>query len=288
MRRAPTVVRYSHNFDSKEWNVFKNLIIVLGLVFAVNAMAAEASWKSTLRSFLGAEWGNKLLGPAPIEEIVSQITLPDIPKLVKKNTDIGTYTKKVKEPTEFDRLPNDKKRHFDSLFVQELFVVTRKTQAKDEDLSNWLNTLEQGGSREGIYQALVLDEVYSALENLSEKPADGLLKFCLSFSQKFYNQTFTTESLKGLNLFSLKRIIAEKGLDLLEYYETQDLDLMYRWYAVFSADLSAQYPDVFKDQVRKNTSDEFHYQWAKSTPIQHIKSEFVIKLHSVMNSLQQL
>lgn len=266
----------------------KILIVILGLVFVFNASAAEPSWKTTIRSFLGQDWGNKLLGPAPEENNAPEVTMPDIPIQTKKATDIGTYTKKVKDPTEYDRLPNDKKRQFDYKFIQELFEVTRKTQVKDEDLSNWLNTLDQGGSREGIYQALVLDEVYSALEGMAEKPSAKLVDFSLTISQKIFNETFKKESLDGLNLYSLKRIFAEKGLDLMEYFETKDLDLLYRWYAVFSEEMATKYPDFLSDDVRKNTSSLFHYQWAKNMPIQQIKSEFIIKLHAVMNGLQQI
>ena len=265
----------------------KSLIVVLGLVLAFNVFAAEASWKTTIRSVLGVEWGNKLLGPAPADEDVPEVNLPEIPVQVTKATDIGTYSKKIKDPTEYDRLSNEKKRQFDYKFIQELFDVTRKSQVKDEDLSNWLNTLDQGGSREGIYQALVLDEVYSALEGMNEKATQKLNDFSLEVSQKFFNQTFKKESLESLNLYSLKRIFGEKGLDLLEYYETKDLDLLYRWYAVFSGYLATKYPEFLTDDVRKNPSSMFHYQWAKNMPIQHIKSEFIIKLHAVMNGLGQ-
>lgn len=273
----------------------KKLTIVLGLLLAFNVLAQEVvtepGWKSSLRSFVtrvaGAEWGNKLLGAAPVAE-APEVVMPAIPQQVKKATDVESYSKKVKEPTEYDRLPIERQKQFDYKFVEELFQVTRKTQAKDEDLSSWLNTLDQGGSREGIYQGLVLDEVYNGLESIEEKPSTRLLNFCLMFSQKFLNQTFKTESLNQLNLYSLKRIFTEKGLDLMEYYESRDLDALYRWYALFSAEVAKDYEPLLKSEIRKEPSAKFHYEWAKSMPIQHIKSEFIIKLHTVMNGLQLL
>lgn len=273
----------------------KKLTIVLGLLLAFNVLAqevvSEPGWKTSLRnvviSVAGAEWGNKLLGPLPQAE-APEIIMPQIPQNFKKATDVESYTKKTKEPTEYDRLPLERKKQFDYKFLEELFLVTRKSEAKDEDLSNWLNTLDQGGSREGIYQALVLDEVYNGLESIEEKPTSKLLNFSLMFSQKFLNQTFKTESLNQLNLYSLKRIFAEKGLDLMEYYETKDLDALYRWYALFSAEIAKDYQPFLKSDVRKDTSARYHYEWAKSMPIQHIKSEFIIKLHTVMNGLQLL
>ena len=273
----------------------KKLIVVLSLFFCISALAqdvaAEPSWKAKLRGIItqvaGAEWGDKLLGKLAEPEAL-EIDMPEIPQQVKKSTDVGSYTKQTKDPTQFDKLPTERKRQFDYAFIDELFEVTRKTQAKDEDLSNWLNTLDQGGSREGIYQALVLDEVYNGLESIEEKPSQRLLEYCLKFSEKFLNQTFKTESLNQLNLYSLKRIFTEKGLDIMEIYEVKDLESLYKWYGLFSAEIAKDYEVFLKSDLRKNTSAKYHYEWAKSMPVQHIKSEFIIKMHAVMNGLQLL
>ncbi len=271
------------------------LIIVVGLLFCLSALAQEKilepAWKTKGRalvsSIVGSAWGEKLFGPMP-EEPKVEAKLPVIPQITKNSTDIGNYTKIKKEPTEYDRLPTERKRQFDYKYIQEVIVVTRKTEAKDEDLSNWLNTLDQGGSREGIYQSLTLDEVYAALENMEEKPSNKLVDFSLNFSQRFFNQTFKKENLSQLNLYSLKRILTEKGLDLLEYYEVNNLDDLYLWYAVFSSELAVNYSPLLKTQIRQDPRLEYHLSWAKSMPIQHIKSEFIIKLHTVMNGLQLL
>lgn len=270
----------------------KKLIFILSLCLCVNAFAqagTEPTWKAKLREVItqiaGTEWSNKLLGARAVVEI-SPITMPEIPVQLKSTTDVGSYTKKIKEPTEFDKLPKERQRQFDYKFIEELFLVTRKTDAKDEDLANWLNTLDQGGSREGIYQALVLDDVYNGLESIPEKPTEQLLDFSLHFSEVFLNQTFNKDSLNQLNLYSIKRILTEKGLDLIEYYEVKDLDMLYRWYANFSADLAQKYSVHLKSQVRSDPSATYHYEWAKSMPIQHIKSEYIIKLHAVMNGQQ--
>jgi len=273
----------------------RNLIVIVGLLCSLSVLASdsmpEASWKTKGRemvsSVVGASWGDKLFGPAPKAPEV-QAALPEIPVQVKKSTDVGNYTKLKKDPTEYDRLPNERRRQFNYKFLQELFVVTRKAEARDEDLSTWLNTLDQGGSREGIYQALVLDEVYAALEEMDDKPTDKLLEFSLKISQRFFNQTFKKESLSALNLYSLKRILTEKGLDLIEYYEVNNLEDLYKWYAVFSAELARDYAPLLKTSIRQDPNVDYHLQWAKSMPIQHIKSEFIIKLHSVMNGLQLL
>jgi hypothetical protein len=273
----------------------KKLIVVLSLLVCFNALAQEVatepSWKAKLRGLItqvaGEEWGTKLLGPAPVA-VVAGIAMPDIPKEMKKSTDVSSYIKMKKDPTEFDKLPAERKRQFNYKFLEELFQVTRKTEPKDEDLATWLNALEQGGSREGIYQGLVLDEVYNNLESITDKPTKKLLDYLLKYSQTFHKQTFKPESLIQLNLYSLKRIFTEKGIDLLANYESKDLDLIYRWYALYSAFLAKEYEPMLKTELRKNPSAEFHYQWAKSMPVEHVKSEYIIKMHSVMNQLQLL
>ncbi len=267
----------------------------LSLLVCFNAWAEEVvepKWKAKIREVVtlvaGTEWSDRILGALPVP-VIPDVQMPQLPVLRKKSTDIESYNKKAKEATEYDKLPPERKRQFDYKFIEELFLVTRKIEAKDEDLANWLNTLDQGGSREGIYQALVLDEVYSGLESMEDKPSQKLLNFTLQFSQKFLNQTFKTDSLTQLNLYSLKRIFTEKSLDLIEYFEVKDIDSLYRWYAIFSADMATNNaPFLGNSTIRLNQSAKYHYDWAKAMPIQHIKSEFIIKVHSVMNGLQLL
>ncbi len=271
----------------------KKMIIIVGIILSFQALAQaplEPEWKTKLRdvisSVAGTTWATKFLGEAPKPE--PEVTLPPIPKIVKQNTDITSYTKIQKDLTAYDKLPAERRRQFDYQFLKEIFLVTRKTEARDEDLSNWLNTLDQGGSREGIYQALVLDEVYVALENMEDKSSDRLKNFSLGFSQRYLGQTFKAGSLDQFNLFSIKRIITDKAIDLMDFYETKDIDSLYRWYAVFSSDLAKEYSAFFKNQLRQEVSEKYHYNWAKESPVQQIKSEVIIKLHIVMNGLQLL
>ena len=266
------------------------LVCFSSIAYAQGEAPVETGWKGMVRpyivKYISADLAVKLLGEAPQPEEV--ITLPEIPKTVQNNTDLKSFDRIKKEETEYDRLPPEKKRQYDYNFIQEIYVVTRKTPPRDEDFSKWLNSLEQGGSREGLYQALVLDEVYTSLEGIEEKSNDTLIKFSIDFSQKFLNQTFSPEAVKDLNVYSLKRILSEKALDILGHYETTNLDDIYRWYAVFSAELAKGQPNAFTNPLRSNTDVEFHYKWAQEMPIQHIKSEVLIKLHTVMNRLQTL
>jgi hypothetical protein len=67
-----------------------------------------------------------------------------------------------------------------------------------------------------------------------------------------------------------------------------NLDDLYKWYAVFSFELAKDYGPILKNQLRQDQRFDYHLIWAKNMPIQHIKSEFIIKLHMVMNGLQLL
>lgn len=268
----------------------KFLILMLSLVsFSALAQVSEPSWKTSLRNMISKFNPNAaeyFLGKPPVAK--ASFELPEIPKNFQKNTDTSTYNKVQKEETEYDRLPLERKRSFDYKFLEELFLATRKSEARDEDLSNWLNTLDQGGSREGIYQALVLDDVYATLENLEETPTDRLVNFSQSYAEKYLKLNYDPKVLRKNNLYTLKRTLTEKGLDLMEYFETRDLDSLYRWYALLSAELGREYSPLLQNDVRRDSSAEFHYAWAKSMPLQHIKSEFIIKMHTVMNGLQLL
>lgn len=269
----------------------KKKLITIVCLFSVS-LAAQAGVMDSLRGvmtgLIGSKWTETFLGKGE-EKPATSITLPVIPTAEQLKLTTSTEEHIAKGETAFDQLPAERIRQYNFNFLQELFEVTRRTEARDEDLSTWMNALDQGGSREGIYQALVLDSVYNTLESIQNSPSDQLLDFIVSFSQKFLNQTVGKTNLEQLNHYSLKRIITEKGMDVMEFYQTKNLDDLYRWYALFSSEVAQKYPASFSgNAVRENPSADFHYEWAKSMPIQHIKSEFVIKMHKLMNDLQEV
>jgi hypothetical protein len=252
----------------------KNLIILVGIVLAIilGLKAKNGLKESQLKKSIS-------------DDNQSQISFPVIPKMIKKSTNIAGYSKIIKKSPDYEKLSSEKQRQFDYQFLRELFEVTRKSPPTDSEISTWMNALEQGSSREGIYQALVLDSFYNNLESLPQKSSENVMSFCMKFSQKFLLQTFNPESLTQLNPYSLKRIFTEKGLDLLDYYESTDLEQLYRWYAFFSAQMAKDYRTHFVSDLRQNSSVQYHYEWALKMPIQHIKSEFIIKMHLLMNHL---
>lgn len=284
-------LKLSHN----ERVPVKKLSLIVGILVLSSSLWAqtpevEGGWRGKLRpylaQYLGEETAVKILGPAPVIEEVME--MPRLPTVVKSNTDITVYSKDSelrKQGKEFDLLAADKKRTYEVAFLRELFLATRRAPAREDDLAKWLNVLEGGGSREGVYRGLVLDDVYASYESYEEPVSPKLVNWTLAFSRKFLGLGFQADAFKQANLFFLKRHIAEKVLEMLDTMEGTPEDLR-RWYAVFSSDIGKEFPNLWVGTIRANTSPSAHLEWAKSAHLQHIKSEVLIKLHTVMNTLQ--
>ena len=270
----------------------KNLIVLLGLC-ALNANAFNLDdFKDKIRGpmakMLGGETTNKILGK---EEVVQgKIQLPKIPKVELNAINEKFYDKKgiiYSQGEKYNKLSTEEKRSFRVSFLRQIYTAARNSEVRDEDLAKSLNVLEQGGNREGVYRSITLDPTYARLEQYNEKPSDALVNFVEYFPPKYLKKKYKKESIKKLNLWSLKRLLAEKSLELLDVLANKPDDL-YRWYAVFSAEVAKDYPSLWQSKTRKNTFDEFHYKWAQTVPFQHIKSEVVIKIHKLMNHLNSL
>lgn len=274
----------------------KKLSLTVGILLLTSSFAmaqvevSEGGWRGKLRPLLvrilGTETTMKLLGPAPVVEEIME--MPVLPTVVKSNTDVTVYNKESelrKQGADFDKLPAEKRRDYELAFLRELFQATRRAPAREDDLSKWLNVLEGGGSREGVYRGVVLDEVYASLESYEEPVSPKLVQWTLLFSRKFLGLAFQEDAFKQANLFFLKRHIAEKVLELLDTMEATPEDLR-RWYAVFSSDMAKEFPTLWPGTFRAQTSPSAHLEWARKAKLQHIKSEVLVKLHSAMNSLQ--
>lgn len=222
-------------------------------------------------------------------EVKDLITLPPIPVVKKNATSTDVYDKSdpiYTQGEKFNKLNLEQKRKFRIAFLEELYKVVRSEELSNEKLISYLNVLEQDGTREGVYRSLVLDQVYLALESYEEKSTEKLVQFSINFGEEFLKREFSKQALEGLNLWSIKRILVEKSLEVLDAMAS-DQESIYRWYAVLSENLATTYPQVWKSKLRKSTNRLTHYKWAREVPFQHIKSEVIIKLHRVMNFLQQ-
>lgn len=222
------------------------------------------------------------------ENNIVKYSLPEIPKNQEKATSTLVYDKndsiEIKK-TPYDSLSPEEKRRYDFSFLEELFVVVRNSKGSDDELSLYLNVLNQGGSREGVYRKVTLDEIYQSLENFEETISDKAIKFTLRFSKKYLDKNFKKDSFKNINIYSLKRITIENVLDVIESLKKNE-DSVYQYYAILSSELARDYPEFFTNKIRRNSDEAFHYDWAKGVPFQHLKSEVIIKLNTVLNLLQ--
>lgn len=260
------------------------LLILTAILTTQSSMALDIDkylnkLKSSARS---------LLNSGKTEKKEDAWSLPPIPKITQSATDTKVYNKKGKlfnQGREFNQLSLANKRKYRVAFIKELFKVTVNSEIDDDTILNMLNTLEQGGSREGIYRSVVLGQSYLMLENYEEKSSDRLVQFTVAFGSRYLARKFSEEQIKKINLWGIKRIIVEKTLDTLDAFESDGEDL-YQWYAILSSELADNYKQAFISSTRRNTDPSFHHRWVQSVPYQQIKSELIIKLHKVMNSLQ--
>lgn len=270
--------------------ILVGLMILLGTLnsYAIDLTKYKEKLRSHMANMLGTDTTNKLLGEEPKSEDLME--LPPIPEVKLNAKDESFYDKKegpvYSQGDKYNSLSNEQKRSYRVAFLQQLFEVTRNSEAKKEDIIKFLNVLEQGGNREGVYRSITLDQVYLSLEQYDDTPSERLVNFVQYFPVKYLRKKYGKESIQKLNLWSLKRLIAEKCLELLDVLADKPEDL-YTWYAVFSSELARDYPGIWGSKTRANPSDKYHYKWAQTVPFQHIKSEVVIKVHKLMNHLNQ-
>ncbi len=222
--------------------------------------------------FLGEEFSDKIWGPS--------VKLPDIPHVVRVPTSLKTYEKKKKE----SRFDPKKMDYYNVLFLKEIYIVVRNEKISEGDLKKWINVLRQGGSREGIYHSLVLDNVYANLEMTNELVTEKVIQFCVNYMEKFMDKKISPETLKDANHFTLKRIFVERLIEVMEVLSYNEEDLN-DWYAILSSDLAKEFSHVFKGKLRIQKEKLFHKKWAEKADEELIKSEVIIKVHRVFNYL---
>lgn len=229
-----------------------------------------------MEKIIGQDRTVSILGQAP-----ETILLPKIPELVKDAKSTAVYDKQIINNVE---IPKDKKDRNNFQFIKELYKATLNRIPTEEELSKWMNALNQAASREGIYRAIVLSTAYDELEKYQDPPTDRLLVFTKEFLSTYINLKVEDKALQEMNLYSIKRICVEKSLELIDIF-LEKPDSLFNWYAVLSGHLAKEFGSSFEGEVRKNLSLKFHRNWASSVPTEYIKSEIIIKLHKAFNAL---
>lgn len=260
------------------------IALSLHILHAQDAKVASATsfsekLRPTLMKIVGAKWTEKLLGVEKMA-VDNSVVLPPLPQL----------TSDAKSTSIFDRKPDkialkpelEHKYHYS--YILEIYNATRMMKPNDDEIAKLMNVLSQGGSREGVYHSLVLDATYAGMENYDKPVKSVAADFLIYFYGRYIGKQIKKESLKGMNAYSLKRIMADKSLDIIDAYG-ENRENLEKWYAVMSSDLASKYGHLWTSNLRKDTSSLRHKQWASQVPVQHIKSETIIKIHTVMNSM---
>jgi len=263
----------------------QKLVVCFFSIWMLNAEASILSEKlGFLRQWvaqtLGEKWANKLWGEK------EEIKLPTIPALKSDARSIAIYSKQKRKTSQFEKLSDKEKERYNYYLVKELmFAVRDYVGVDDQEISNMVNILNQGASREGVYRKLILDNYYLNLEHNNEVASEKLVEFVMEFMDKYLNLEIKKEILLTTNHFIVKRICVEKALEIMDRFE--NFEQLSDWYAVVSADYAVRFDKLFKGKLRLYRSRKDHKLWAMKVPTQHLKSEIIIKLHKIMNFLKK-
>ena len=209
-----------------------------------------------------------------------EINIPQIPKVNYDTLSLEIYARKPDKII----LSSKDEAQFHYCYLKEIFEATRKTKPSEEDLKKNMFILERGATREGIYHSLVLDGVYLKLESKPRAIKAPASEFAMHFCTTYTGYKLSYDTLKSQNIYTVKRIVAEKAIEVMDAFGDNRNDLE-NWYAVLSSDIADQFPHIWNNNLRSEPSRNIHKEWASNVPVQHIKSEVLIKLHSIFNSM---
>jgi len=246
---------------------------------SVKELSFAEKMRPHLMKIIGEEWTFKLIGAGEAPKI-PEMQMPPLPIVASDAKSTAVYEKKE------DKIKIDPKieQKFNYAYIKEVFEATRQSKPTDEEMNQFMNVLSQGGTRDGIYRSLVLDATYAGMEEWDKPVKSATADFAVYFYEKYLGKKIQKKSFEGWSVFTLKRLITEKALDIMEAYG-DDREKMEKWYAIMSSDLAKKFPTIWSNNLRKNPSAETHKAWASKVPLHHIKSEIIIKIHAAFNSM---
>ena len=233
------------------------------------------------KKFLGNEWTEKLIGTDNIA-IADEIEMPIIPKIDEDAKSLAVYEKKADKI--ILKLTPEEEQKYNYAYVKETYEATRQSKPNDNEIGKMMNVLAQGGTREGVYRSMVLDSVYGGMENWDKAVKSVTADYAIYFYNKYFGKKILKKSFEGMSIYTLKRLMAEKSLEIVDAFG-DDRDGVERWYAIMSADMATRFPQIWTNSIRRKNSALEHKIWASKVPVQHIKSELVIKIHASLNSM---
>ena len=225
---------------------------------------------------------HNFLSPKDVDQ--PAISLPEIPTVnrdPKDFTQIGKEDDRKNYPF-YKQLTRKQRIELAIGVINELYLVILGRYPKMEERKNKVNVLLQKGSREGIYHALVLGQEYRYDESVENLLSDQNKKFLSHHFEMFLGLKIDRTKLKKMDFHTAKRLVIARSLEVIDAFDRRaHVD---SWFSVFSETMAKKLE--WEQKHRKMTSRKHYFHWAQKIPLDILKSEVIIKIHHLMNSLQ--
>lgn len=174
------------------------------------------------------------------------------------------------------------------LFREMFSVVLRREPQDRASFGNWVDTLNQGASLEGVYHGLVHSKDYEKLESSGPAASKQTIQV---FKEEWDRLSLDSKinltppvNLGSASVFSLKRILGEKALRFIEVKSSQK-EALSQWYGKWVTQMASRSVD-FGVSLRNKPDELFHTQWAMQNSEDRLKWEVLNRIHRVLNEME--
>lgn len=266
-------------------NSMKIFIMTL-MIFSLR-IQAEEGFSGKILNIVQSYW-NQFVQNILSKDPIDVIKMPPLP-LVENNPTSVDSLELFKDPN-LEKISEESVTHYQMFYLKELYIVTKMIIPNEELMSNWISMISQGASLEGIYRSMVLDTDYRGKESYEQiQPNEKVIQFLIQIMPPYLGNAIEAQDLASTNFHSLRKAIVEMAMEVFDgYLQENRYDQLLDWYSLFSADMAKMAPDIFPQDLRKDINAMSHLKWTKTMTLPFIRSELIVKIHYVLNSLQGL
>ncbi len=170
------------------------------------------------------------------------------------------------------------------LFREMIFVVLRQEPKDRAEFGNWVDTLNQGASLEGVYHGLIHGKVYQKLEETSSPASASAVAAFRDEWSALSLEGLSPEVSQRTSIYTLKRLLGERALQLINAQASHREGLA-QWYGKWVAKICQRSID-FGVPLRNRSDEAFHAQWAMNNSEDRLKWEVLNRLHRVLNEME--
>jgi hypothetical protein len=201
-----------------------------------------------------------------------------------------------------------KKAKANAEIFHEMFKVVFMREPKDRgEFGNWVDTLNQGASLEGVYNGLTHSQEYAALEKNSPKASEKAIKVFrdeINLLELELPVPTHLENFGLASLFLLKRVLSDEALKVIaskssgptpkasetapkgDVAEAKSEDSpkakLAAWYSKWAVHMAQRNVD-FGVPLRNKPDEGFHFKWAGEVSEDQITWEILNRIHRVLN-----